>query len=215
MTFEITLDDTICLIDPVVSGKISNEMRALPSTLDVHHIKRCDLILITSEESAYCEPETVKEIADRTYASVVAPKPALTKIDVAERFKVDVRTWDKFLIKGVDIEVVRAVHPHSQYPVGYIIKTPTWRIYHSGATYTFSDIGKHACDVALLPIGGNYAMDPFDAANACKDIRPKYAIPMGYNTIKSMEQDAGEFAKGLGERTKAIVLKPGAIAKLP
>jgi L-ascorbate metabolism protein UlaG (beta-lactamase superfamily) len=46
-------------------------------------------------------------------------------------------------------------------------------------------------------------------------MRPKYAIPMHYNTTERIVQDVSEFTGGLGSLTKPIVLKPGETAKLP
>jgi L-ascorbate metabolism protein UlaG (beta-lactamase superfamily) len=71
------------------------------------------------------------------------------------------------------------------------------------------------CDIAIMPIGGTYTMDTFAAVNACKEIRPKYAIPMMYGTTKRLSDDVGEFTRGLPESIRAIVLRPGASAKLP
>lgn len=214
-TFRLQLENIIAIIDPAIGSTIFSSPRKIPSALDPHSIKQCDLIFITHEQPDHCEPDVVKEIAERTFATVVAPQPALSKIDISERFKVDVRVGDRFTIKGLDIEVVRAIYPQSSYPVGYVIRSPRYSIYHAGATYSYPDMNKIRCDVALLPIGGTYTMDPFAAANACKEIRPKYAIPMHYNTCDRIAQDVSEFTSDLGSHTKPIVLSPGQIARLP
>lgn len=214
-SFLLQLENIVCLVDPCIAGTLNGNPRTLPSALRPHDIRECDLIFLTHEHAPHCEPETVKEIAERTFASVVAPKPALSLIDVSERFKVDVRTGDKFTIKGLDIEVVKAVHPQSTYPVGYVVRSAKYSIYHAGDTYSFLDMGRVKCDVAILPIGGSYTMDPFAAANICKEMRPKYAIPMHYNTHNRIAQDVSEFSNSVGTATKAVVLRPGETAKLP
>jgi L-ascorbate metabolism protein UlaG (beta-lactamase superfamily) len=213
--FRVQLENIVALIDPAVGSTVLGSPRRIPSALDPHMVKECDLILLTHEQPDHCEPDVVKEIAERTFATVVAPKPALAKIDVSERFKVDVRAGDKFTIKGIDIEVVRAVYPQSTYPVGYVLRSARYGVYHAGATYSYPDMNKIKCDVALMPIGGTYTMDPFDAANACKEMRPKYVIPMHYNTCERIAQEVSEFTNDLGAHTKAIVLAPGQTAKLP
>ncbi len=213
--FKLQLENIVCLVDPVVANVINGSARQIPSALNPHLVRECDLILLTHEQPDHCEPDTVKEIAERTFASVIAPKPALAKIDISERFKVDVRTGDKFTIKGLDIEVTKAVHPQSAYPVGFVIRSPKYSIYHAGSTYSFVDMGSIRCDIALMPIGGTYTMDPFAAANACKEMRPKYVVPMHYNTTERIVQDVSEFTGALGSLTKPIVLKPGETAKLP
>ncbi len=213
--FKIQLDNIVCLIDPVISNTISASPRKIPSALVPTAIRECDLIFLTHELPDHCEPDTVKTIAERTFASVVAPKPALAKIDISDRFKIDVRTSDKFTVKGLDIEVIKAVHPQSAYPVGYLIKSPKYKVYHAGSTYSFREMATVGADIAILPIGGTYTMDPFAAANVCKEMRPKYAIPMQYNTTERIAQDAAEFTNDLGSITKPLVLQVGQTAKLP
>jgi len=70
---------------------------------------------------------------------------------------------------------------------------------------------KHNIHVALLPIGDFYTMGPEDALEAVKMIKPKYVIPMHYNTFPLLKQDPEAFAKAVADETssKAIVLKPG------
>jgi L-ascorbate metabolism protein UlaG (beta-lactamase superfamily) len=46
-------------------------------------------------------------------------------------------------------------------------------------------------------------------------MRPKYAVPMHYNTTERIKQDVREFADDVGTHTKAITLAPGQTAKLP
>ncbi len=66
-------------------------------------------------------------------------------------------------------------------------------------------------DVALLPIGGFYTMDPRQAALATSLIKPKVVVPMHYNTWPAIEQDPKEFEKLVKKSSKAkvVVLKPG------
>lgn len=205
-TFELELGGVLALVDPCVSMSIRGNARKVPSTLEPKLVKRCDLIFITHEGA--CEEATVAEIAERTFASVVAPKPSLARLEISDRLKVDVRTGDKFSIKGMDIEVVKALNPQSEYPVGYVMRAGGVSVYHAGVTYSYTDMAGVKTDVALLPIGGGHTMDPFAAAAVCKEMRPKIAIPMYYNTYDRIEQDPAEFISDLGG-TKGIVLKPG------
>ena len=120
------------------------------------------------------------------------------------------RVGDKFEMKGVNIEVVKAVHPQSEYPVGYIIEGDGKRIYHAGDTYEFAEMMNYKCDWALLPIGGTYTMDSIGADKAVREIKPKYAVPIHYSTFEKIMVDAGEFAKMISDtRTKPVVMKFG------
>jgi L-ascorbate metabolism protein UlaG (beta-lactamase superfamily) len=213
-SFEMLLGDAIAYVNPSVSDTLSGNRRKQSSALTPSIIKHADLIFVTSEDEQYCEPALIKEISERTFASVVAPKPALAKIDISEKFKVDVRVGDKFTIKGIDVEVIRANHPQSAYPVGFLIKKDGLSIYHAGATYAFSDMSRIHPDIALLPIGGGQTMDTFAANAACRDMRPKFAVPMHYNTYEKIEQDVTEFTSDLGTITRPVVLRVGEAMRL-
>ncbi len=99
-------------------------------------------------------------------------------------------------------------------PCGIIIENEGKNLYHAGDTGLISDmelLGKYEkIDIALLPIGGNFTMDPQDAAIAASMINPKLAIPMHYKTWPIIDKEPEEFKK-LTER-KGIdvqIIKPG------
>jgi L-ascorbate metabolism protein UlaG (beta-lactamase superfamily) len=207
--FQAKLGNAVMLFNPAVSDMLGGSRRLVKSTLNPHSVRECDMIFLTNEEPDNCEPETVKEISERCYSDVVAPKPALAKINVTDRFKVDVRTGDKFSKKGIEIEVVKAVHPQSAYPVGFLVKGDGISIYHAGDTYSFSEMARVKCDVALVPIGGGATMDPFAANGTVKEMRPKVAVPMRYGTYDRILQDPQEFVSDLGGLTKGVALRPG------
>ena len=71
---------------------------------------------------------------------------------------------------------------------------------NAGDTGLFSDmkfvIGEiYQPDIALLPIGNIFTMDPKEAAIAASWINPKFVIPMHYNSFPSIAQDPNEFEK--------------------
>lgn len=207
--FQVRLGNVAMLFNPAVSDSVAGKTRGEKSGLNYHAVRECDLILLSNEGPWNCEPEVVKEISERCFSSVVAPRPALSKISLSDRFKIDVRVGDKFSVKGVDIEVVKAVHPQAQYPVGYVVKGDGLSVYHAGDTYSFTDMGRIKCDVALVPIGGGGTMDPFAANSSIKEMRPKVAVPMAYNTHEGIRQDASEFTSDLGGLTKGVALRIG------
>lgn len=207
--FRVKLGNIVMLFNPAVAETLGGNRRLLKSALDAHAIRECDLIFVSNEEAANFEPDTIKEISDRCFSSVVAPKPALARLSVSDRFKIEVRTGDKFTIKGVDVEVTKAIHPQSAYPVGYVVKGDGLSVYHAGDTYSFTDMGRIKCDVALIPIGGGNMMDPFAANSVVKEMRPKVAVPMSYNTHERIAQDPQEFTSDLGGLTKGVALRIG------
>jgi len=106
-------------------------------------------------------------------------------------------------------------HPGGE-PVGWIIELENgFRIYHAGDTAAFGDmrlIGERfKPDLALVPIGGNFTMDPAEAAWAVKElIRPKAVIPMHYGANPLARGTAKEFVDAMGTSPiRVIVAVPG------
>lgn len=99
-------------------------------------------------------------------------------------------------------------------PSGYVLRADGVTLYNAGDTALFRDmelIGEQfPLDVALLPIGDNYTMGPVDAAHAVTLLKPRFVIPMHYNTFPVIEQDPEAFASLAAKAgAEAIVLAPG------
>jgi L-ascorbate metabolism protein UlaG (beta-lactamase superfamily) len=101
-------------------------------------------------------------------------------------------------------------------PVGFIIELENGvKIYHMGDTGLFMDmkfIGEYyKPDVLLIPIGGNFTMDPTQAAYATREwIKPKTAIPMHYGTNPLNQGTPQQYEQALGQSaTKVLALQPG------
>jgi len=101
-------------------------------------------------------------------------------------------------------------------PLGYVIELENgFRIYHAGDTAVFGDmkyIGeRYKPDLALVPIGGLFTMDPSDAAYAVRElIKPKTVIPMHYGANPLAKGTAKEFTQAMGSSNiKVLVPEPG------
>jgi L-ascorbate metabolism protein UlaG (beta-lactamase superfamily) len=103
--------------------------------------------------------------------------------------------------------------PHT--PAGLVIELGGKRIYHLGDTCLFSDlqlVRRYGhIDVALIPIGGHYTMDRFDAVTAAEWVGADTVIPIHYDTFPPIEADADAFRAdvqnaGFGE---VVILAPG------
>lgn len=100
-------------------------------------------------------------------------------------------------------------------PCGVVLTTlENTKIYHAGDTALFSDmtlIGKLGLDIAFLPIGSYYTMDPDAAAEAVQLLKPKVVIPIHYNTLLAIHQDPQQFKAKVEAQTKTqvVILRPG------
>jgi L-ascorbate metabolism protein UlaG (beta-lactamase superfamily) len=101
-------------------------------------------------------------------------------------------------------------------PCGFIVEFENgFKLYHMGDTGLFGDmklIGEYyKPDLAMIPIGGHFVMDPRDAAFATKEmLRPKYAIPIHYGTFPVLRGTPQEYQAALGQTTTQLFpLSPG------
>lgn len=99
-------------------------------------------------------------------------------------------------------------------PAGFIIRAEGKTIVHTGDTALFGDmkiIGeRESIDLAFIPIGGHYTMDPEDALLAAQWLGARQVVPIHYNTFPPIRQDAAAFASRLEEKgIRGRALAPG------
>lgn len=87
-------------------------------------------------------------------------------------------------------------------------------VYHAGDTNVFSDMDLirklYKPEIVFLPVGGKYTMGIREAGYAAKLIRPRFFIPIHYNTFPPIQAEPRELNRYLkGLRTELIVLNPG------
>jgi L-ascorbate metabolism protein UlaG (beta-lactamase superfamily) len=139
-------------------------------------------------------------IAKRTGATVVAVPELANEIGAEGVDVLDPNLGGMVTLDWGTARYVPAWHtavspagtPHT--PAGIIIELGGKRIYHVGDTALFSDLklvkryGR--IDVSLIPIGGHYTMDRFDAVTAAEWIGTDTVIPIHYDTFPPIETDA-------------------------
>lgn len=102
-------------------------------------------------------------------------------------------------------------------PAGYIIELPDGpTLYHAGDTGVFGDMTfiaeYYQPDVAFLPIGGHFTMDPAHAAYAVNNLlKTGTVVPMHYGTFPPLKGTPAEFEAALGEDYDGnlVVMEPG------
>jgi len=205
-------DGTKLLIDPyVANGKTSKDLAFFKAW-------KPDMVLVTHGHN------------DHFGQAVDIGAPILGIFEVATYAKTKgasaegMNIGGTFAKKGVRITMTFAAHssglpaPEGQpllmggASAGYVIDDGQTKLYHAGDTGLFGDmrsvIGEVLRpDVACLPIGGHYTMDPAQAALATKWLGVKHVIPMHYDTFPPIRQDPQEFVKGVGSAAKVHVLK--------
>jgi L-ascorbate metabolism protein UlaG (beta-lactamase superfamily) len=86
------------------------------------------------------------------------------------------------------------------------------KVYFAGDTCVFGDmqlIGRiYSPDVAVLPIGGHYTMDPREAAVALELLGTKRCVPCHYGTFPVLTGTPDELAR-LASDVEVVRMEPG------
>ncbi len=210
------------LIDPWFEG---NPACSTP----LSEVKNIDYILVTHDHFDHIG--NAADIAQNTKATVVAI------VETAAKFQNELGIPPEQVVNGgygmniggtadlggIKVTLTQAFHSSATgNPCGFIIKLENGKtIYHAGDTGIFSTMATlgemYKLDLALLPVGSCFTMDPFQAAHALKLLKPKAVIPMHYQSFPILEQDTSGFeklAKQKAPKVKVITLKPGEEYKL-
>lgn len=188
---------------------------------ELHQVDRCDLIALTHGHADH--------LGD-TYAIYQKLRPKIVCIydlcailgnngvDAADM--VGMNIGGTVEVDGVKFMQTPATHSGSVMdgdrmvyggdPTGYVVELEDgFRFYHSGDTWVMADmefIGQlFRPEVAFLPIGGHFTMDPAAAALAAKLVSAKRVFPLHFGTFPVLTGEPAELAKEL-EGTGITVL---------
>src|SRR3712207_1049228 len=131
-------------------------------------------------------------------------------------------------VGGIKVTATNAVHSSSialddgsliygGEPLGYVVEFESgFRLYHAGDTAIFGDmqlIGElYRPDLALLPIGNQVVMSPYEAAHAARLLGVGHVVPIHYGTFPFVSGTPEEFQRHVREVAPGVtvhVMKPG------
>ena len=176
--------------------------------IDPYNIKeglpKADLILITHSHYDHCSVSDLQKIVKEGARIImtVDSQSKIARFDVPIRMEI-VEAGQELDLGNIKISVVPAYnvdkpfHSKDEGLVGYLIKMNDVIIYHAGDTDLIPEMqkmtGYNQNFIALLPVGGRFTMDPHEAFEAAKLIKPSIAIPMHWGSIIGSREDAEEF----------------------
>jgi L-ascorbate metabolism protein UlaG (beta-lactamase superfamily) len=210
--FELTAGGVTVLIDPFLTHNPSAAASADDLSPDV-------ILLTHGHQDHYGD---VVDIAKRVGCRVQAITELADELTDAGVDAIDTNLGGTASYDWGWVKMVPAWHtgtspkgtPHT--PAGLLVYIGDHLVYHLGDTALFSDmqlIGRRGnrVDLAIVPIGGHYTMDRFDAVTAVEFIQPDQVIPCHYNTFPLIETDAAAFKDDVQNAgfAQVVVLEPG------
>jgi L-ascorbate metabolism protein UlaG (beta-lactamase superfamily) len=212
--FEVYIDGYRILIDPWLSNPMS------PVSVGDYR-GNVDMIIVTHDHGDHMGEaiELLRLNPKAVFAAVYEVANFVSeKVGPSERI-VGANIGGPLKLPGIDLKVMFFPATHScslGTPTSVLIMGKEGSVYHAGDTGLAAEmalVGElYEVDVALLPIGGHFTMDAYQAAKAAEMLRAKVAIPMHYNTFPVIRADPEEFRREVEKRgipTKVVVLRPG------
>ena len=220
------------VIDPWLSG---GPKTPAPYKTDLSALGKVDLLLVTHAHVDHIGDAPAIAKAQNTVlygpADMITPMNTLGLLppNLGHRFN---KTGHVTPLPGIKVTAVQAEHSsllvynnpatgkNESHPageaMGYIIQLENgFKIWHMGDTGLFGDMkfiyDRYKPNLVLIPIGGNFTMDPEDAAFAMKNWIPAQSvIPIHHGSNPLAKGTPAEFIEAMkGSSSKIIVMTEG------
>ena len=187
-------------------------------------VDRCDLMLVTHGHSDHLG--NAIQIASRTrpaWPAIHELSLWLARNYAGKDSVIGMNKGGTVEAAGVKVTMTSADHSAGEWnaggettlylgePAGFVVELEDrTRLYHAGDTAAFGDMRLiaelHRPDLAMLPIGGHYTMDPTGAALAVELLGVRHVLPIHYGTFPLLAGTPDELrtalaARGLGDVT--------------
>jgi len=200
-TFLVRTPNFNVLIDPVWAKWVGPIKRNRDPGVDIEHLPKIDLVLITHAHFDHLCRMSLRKIVDGSQMVLVPEGVGKVVRKLNIRGFQEMKDWDTYNFMDTEIHFTPAHHWGARYIHdthrgfgGFLIKTPEHNVYHSGDSAYFDgfeEIGKrHRIDTALLPIGAydcpsgrEVHMNPEEAVKSFFDLNARWMLPMHYATF--------------------------------
>jgi L-ascorbate metabolism protein UlaG (beta-lactamase superfamily) len=165
-----------------------------------------DLILVTHPHRDHYDRKAIRGLS-RAATKVVLPRSCAGSGEIGMS-PGESLSFGEARVSGIPAyNLEKRFHPRSCGWLGYLIEAGGLRIYHAGDTDSIPEMRDLRPDIALIPIGGTFAMDGAEALEAVDLMKATLAVPMHYGMLGILLGGRGagrRFAAAIGE--KGLVL---------
>lgn len=198
-TVLVALDGERLLTDPVLGDRVGHLRRvARPASPEL--VRDLDAILISHAHADHLDPRSLRRLTAGT--RVIVPRGAARWLPAElAGAAVEVRAGDRVPVGALTVRATPARHGDRRWPwggradpVGYVVEG-SQSVYFAGDTDLFGQMAGLAddLDLALIPIAGwgptlpPGHLDPERAAEALRRLRPRFAVPIHWGTLRPPE----------------------------
>lgn len=160
-----------------------------------------DIIFITHEHSDHFSPDDIQKVQKPNTFFVIPKSMENTLKKAGYSNLIPLAPGERTTVLDIPAEAVPAYnimkpfHNKKNGWLGYIITIEGQRIYVAGDTDVTPEAKAVSCDIAIIPIGGTFTMNPGKAAAYINELRPRTVIPTHYGSIVGSADDGETFRK--------------------
>lgn len=207
----------VILLDPWLEGNPTSPANAEP--------ERVDLILVT--HGHFDHLADAARLANQHKAPLICPyELSLWFNNQGVESAVGHGKGSRNDYDGITVSLTNAFHssstPDGAYagePCGFVVCLENgFTVYFSGDTCVFGDMALirrlHQPDVAVLPIGNVYTMDPIEAGLATELLGVERVVPCHYGTFPALIGTPDELRKHVPAGVEVVAPDPGVTVEL-
>ncbi|MEK6872031.1 MAG: MBL fold metallo-hydrolase [Nanoarchaeota archaeon] len=168
--------------------------------------EKADFLFITHAHYDHCSIEDIKKIikSDTIVICSIDVQSKIAKASDNVNIRI-VHPAKEYKLNHIVFKTIPAYtpkknfHPKENDWVGYLLTVGETTLYHAGDTDFIPEMKTIQTNIALLPVGGTYTMNAYEAIQAAITIKPQLAIPMHWGSIVGSKEDAHIFVDGCKE----------------